>query len=372
MTPSITPFGLYIHVPFCHARCGYCDFVTFTGKEARIDGYVENLVKEMELFVRSEPAVGPSVSTIFFGGGTPSILEREHLETLFAALKTNFSPLTTLETTLEANPESVTAEKAAAWRSVGINRISLGLQAMDDALLKAMGRLHDVAQFMRAYNDLRKAGFDNLNIDLIYGFPGQSLEAWKQTVTRSADLAPEHLALYSLLVEEHTPFAVAGVTTDNDLQAQMYEWARHYLRGKGYPQYEVSNFARPDRECRHNLLYWRAQDYAGLGVGAVGSIQGVRWQNYKTLDLYERAIRDARLPRASVEQLDPATRRFERLMLGLRLREGMPWSDDLAPTWRVQRDRLASEGLLEEFQPGRWRIPDAHIALTNQVLLPFL
>ena len=360
------PLSLYIHIPFCHARCGYCDFVTFTDKEDQRDAYIASLCREIDLYAPAR------ISTIFFGGGTPSVLEPAHIQALFKTLRSQFTIDPSAEITLEANPESLTEEKANAWRAAGINRLSIGLQAYDDALLKSMGRLHSVAQFEAAYALARRADFSNINIDLIYGFPDQSLDSWKRTVTRTAILQPEHISLYALKVEEHTPFGVQGVRTDDDAEAEMYDWARAYLPVMGYPQYEISNFARPGKTCEHNLIYWRGQDYLGLGVGAVGCVGGTRWDNEKNLASYYKAIQAGQRPRLREEILDAQARQFEQLMLGLRLREGMAWPQDASPESLAQRAQLASRGYLEELTPGTWRIADPYVPLTNQILLPFL
>jgi oxygen-independent coproporphyrinogen III oxidase len=360
------PFGLYVHIPFCHARCSYCDFVTFTGQDDQRTAYVVALNEEVRLYA------GHRLSTVFFGGGTPSVLEPAHIQSLFDAFHKHFRLDPSAEITLEANPESVTPEKCEAWKSAGINRLSLGLQAYDDVLLKEMGRLHTVEQFEKAYWLARGAGFTNISIDLIYGFAGQTQASWENTLRSTSDLQPEHLSLYALAVEEHTPFGVQGMQVDPDLQASMYAFARNFLSEKGYAQYEISNFSRPGKECRHNLIYWRGQNYLGLGVGAVGCAEGVRWENQKNLAPYFKDIRAGRLPRKSEEILDAQTRKFERLMLGLRLREGFVWGPEENPEWIEQRSRLARQGHLEEIKPGHWRISDAYVPLTNQILLPFL
>jgi len=408
--------GLYIHIPFCHARCGYCDFVTFTGKEDRIAAYVENLCCEMDLYKkmfeipsprvgeglgegtygrkRLDPSSPPSptpplriggsakaivaergegvLKTIFFGGGTPSLLEGPQIARILQHARRQFLISADAEITMEANPESLTEDKARAWRAAGVNRLSLGLQAMDDALLKTMDRLHTVAEFHAAYESARNAGFDNINIDLIYGFPGQSMAAWQDTVQKTIALNPEHVSMYALAIEEHTPFAAQKITVNADDQGDMYAWARGAMSAAGYPQYEISNFARSGRECRHNLIYWRQQDYLAVGAGAVGCIGHKRWTNHKTLHAYEQDIQAGRLPRLSVETLTDQERRFERLMLGLRLREGLEWGEESNPAWQDQRRKLVREGHLEEIRPGRWRVTEKSVAFTNKVLLPFL
>ncbi len=361
-----SPLGLYLHIPFCHARCGYCDFVTFTGKEDQRDRYVTALCQEIHAYP-SQPA-----STVFFGGGTPSVLEGSHISQMLHTLQAHFALDPDAEVTMEANPESITPEKLDAWRKAGVNRLSIGLQAYEDGLLKAMGRLHTVQEFETAYQAARAAGFDNLNIDLIYGFPGQTLEAWKATLSASISLEPEHLSLYALGIEEHTPFGAAGVEVNADLQAAMYAAARERLPAKDYQQYEISNFAKPGKECRHNLIYWRGQNYLGLGVGAVGCVDGLRWENHKNLLSYYKDIKAGRLPRQSEEPLCLKTQKFERLMLGLRLREGLRWDNETDTHWLTERAKLASKGWLEEIHPGTWRIPESYIALTSQILLPFL
>ena len=224
---------------------------------------------------------------------------------------------------------------------------------------------------MAAYKAARQSGFENVNIDLIYGFDGQTLESWQETVKSTVALNPEHLSLYALKIEEHTPFAAQGLRIDDDMEAVMYEWSRRFLTESGYAQYEISNFARPGKACRHNLIYWRQEDYLGLGVGAVGYVGGLRWENHKNLHDYHRDITLQKQPRISVENLDSQTLQFERLMLGLRLREGLTWPET-NPDRLAHRAALQSRGLLEEIHPGQWRIPESVVALTNQILLPFV
>jgi oxygen-independent coproporphyrinogen-3 oxidase len=376
MTPPtalLKPFsqtGLYLHIPFCHARCGYCDFVTFTGKDDQIERYVETLCAELRLLVARYPDV-KSLSTIFLGGGTPSVLSPDQLAQIFDTAG-RYWALSAAEITIEANPESTSPDQAAAWRRLGINRVSLGLQSFDDELLKKMGRLHSAAGFRSAYAAVRAAGFDNVNIDLIYGFEGQSLQNWQDTVHQALGLLPEHVSFYALTVEPHTPFAAQGHRTDGDAQAGMYEWAREAMNGAGLSQYEISNFAVSGRECRHNLLYWRQQNYLAAGVGAVGCVRGTRWQVSKNLSDYFAKMKQLKLPWESAEDLPVPVQQFERLMLGLRLREGLAWDPGENAAWERERVRLAQQGLLEETRPGVWRIPDRSVALTNQVLLAFL
>jgi oxygen-independent coproporphyrinogen-3 oxidase len=367
----LAPVGFYIHVPFCRARCAYCDFVSFAGQDVLLDRYVADLCEEIRLQALLAP-LPPSVSTVFFGGGTPSLLESHHVEQILKTVRTHFSLDQGTEITFEANPESVTPSKASGWRMAGVNRLSLGLQAWDDALLRTLGRLHTVEIFRRAYAIARKAGFENVNVDLLYGLPGQTSASWQETLGSTVALHPDHVSLYALTIERHTPLATQGLEVDDDLQAEMYDSARSFLGGSGYRHYEISNFCRPGMECRHNLIYWRQQDYFGVGVGAVGCVNGRRWENHRTLEAYHTDLKEGRLPRDREEKLGPAERRFEHLMLGLRLREGMEWASDTPGEWLEHRSRLAARGLLEEVRPGTWRIPDHAVLLTNQALLPFV
>lgn len=362
--------GLYLHIPFCHARCGYCDFVTFTGKEDKVDRYVEELCQEIALQSASVSDPGP-LQTAFFGGGTPSLLEPEQVEAILSAIHVHHGLRDNAEVTLEANPESITLEKAMGWRASGVNRLSIGLQAFDNILLKVADRLHTVEDFMKAYTWAREAGFTNINIDLIYGLPGQTLSAWQETLRKTLALKPEHLSMYSLKVEEHTPFAAQGITVHEDLQADMYESARTALKQAGYDHYEVSNFALPDYACAHNLIYWRQDDYFAVGAGAVGCIEGNRWENHKNLSDYSRDLAAGKLPQLTRESLSENVRRFEHLMLGLRLREGLLWNEQ-NPDWLRHRADLQTQNLLEQIPNGRWRVPDHAVLLTHRVLLPFL
>jgi oxygen-independent coproporphyrinogen-3 oxidase len=234
-----------------------------------------------------------------------------------------------------------------------------------------MGRLHTVHEFENAYVLARQHGFSNINIDLIYGFPDQTMVSWKRTVQSTRLLNPDHISLYALKVEEHTPFGAQGMHVDDDIEATMYDWSRSYLSQQGYPQYEISNFAKPGKTCQHNLIYWRGQDYLGLGVGAVGCAGGVRWENQKNLTSYFNDIEAGKRPRLKEDVLDEQTRKFERLMLGLRLREGLVWKES-DPRWASERSRLAAQGYLEEIQPNTWRVTEPYIPLTHQILLPFL
>ncbi len=313
-----------------------------------------------------------ALTSIFLGGGTPSLLDPDHIDRLFQSLQKSFEWKPDIEVTLEANPESVTEDRVRSWLSAGINRISMGLQVYDDETLKKIDRIHTVQRFEEAYALLRTNGFKNINMDLIYGLPSQTLQTWQTTVTKTLSLNPEHLSFYALKVEPHTPFAAAGITVDDDRQAEMYEWAREYLTQKGYDLYEISNAAKSKKECRHNMIYWEQKNYLGLGVGAVGSVEGRRWENVKSLPEYFKRLEKSKKPIQSEEVLDDQTKKFERLMLGLRLRKGMQWREESNPVWKKAREDLLNQGQLEYLGDDQWRIANPFVAMTNQILLQFL
>lgn len=312
----------YIHIPFCASICHYCDFTSFAGQGPKIPAYVNALCREIE---RSD-LKGP-LSTVYFGGGTPSTLSADQLTKILGALqdKTGFGP--TIEISLEANPETVDLEKLKGYRKAGVNRVSFGAQAVQKEVLHQLGRGHEWPQVETAFQKAREAGFDNLNLDLMFGLPGQKLEMFEESLERSLALAPEHLSLYALQVEEGTPLAkkvIRGmVVGTEDETADQYELAQKKLGNAGYVQYEVSNFSKPDRECRHNHNIWKGEDYWGFGVSAVGTVSGVRTSHGEDLAEYIRTSGGT----LQTEKLEESTKAFENLMLGLRTKEGVLKAD---------------------------------------------
>ncbi|MDW8226347.1 MAG: radical SAM family heme chaperone HemW [Anaerolineales bacterium] len=337
--------SVYLHIPFCTHRCAYCDFNTYAGQEAMIPAYVQALCREIQIIGENFP--GLQVCTIFFGGGTPSLLALQQLELIFAALHANFHILPDAEISLEANPGTVNLEALRGLRALGFNRISFGVQSFHPDELRQLERIHDPFDVFEAVNWARRAGFDNLNLDLIYGLPEQPLDRWSATLRWAISLAPKHLSLYALTLEHGTPFgrwAARGLLPlpDPDLAAEMYECACERLEAQGYLQYEISNWAKdtvsgrlstdnPTFACRHNLTYWRGRPYLGFGAGAHGYWNSVRYSNVLRIKTYiERLIeRDNRSPTpfpaaVSVQSVDLKTQMQEVMMLGLRLtREGV-------------------------------------------------
>ncbi len=351
--------GLYVHVPFCDKRCDYCDFVTFADRPDTIKPYLNALDAELS-FHAATP-----IKTIFIGGGTPTALSPEQIARLMASLrsKLDLSPLT--EATVEANPESATEDRLRAYREGGINRLSIGLQTTSDEMLARLGRLHDFDGFLRAYQRARDVGFDNVNIDLMFGLPGQTMADWRDTLGRVIDLGPNHVSAYALKVESGTKFFRDGVEADGDLQADMYLFASETLENAGFSHYEISNFARPGRESLHNLRYWLNEDVIGIGVSAAGYRAGVRRKNTTKLQSYiERCLAGQR-PDAEETELASSERDREDLMLRLRLRSGAD-AAALRQAGVPNLDVFLSKGLAIEAE-GRFALRPAGWLLSNQL-----
>ena len=282
---------LYIHIPFCVRKCAYCDFLSFPQTKEVIQQYVEALMKEIRW--AGKQYQGRVVSSIFIGGGTPSILEAEQMTAIMQAVRGSFYIEKTAEISIEANPGTVTEEKLRAYRSVGINRISFGLQSADSKELQLLGRIHTYEEFLESYRMARACGFENVNVDLMSALPGQTVESWEETLTKVAKLEPEHISAYSLIIEEGTPFYEKygeargeGILPDEDSEREMYHRTKAILREMGYERYEISNYAKPGRECRHNVGYWTGIPYLGLGLGASSYIDGCRFCNNSDLNAY--------------------------------------------------------------------------------------
>jgi oxygen-independent coproporphyrinogen-3 oxidase len=348
-------FGVYIHIPYCVSRCPYCDFNTYVGIEDTAPVYVEALLREARSWARRE------AGSIFLGGGTPSLLDPPLMRRLLDGVREHFGVTPGAEITMEGNPETVDARRLAAFRGAGINRISFGAQSFAAHVLETLGRAHDAARTKAAVAEARSAEFDNLNLDLIYGTPGESRDDWRRSLDEAIALEPEHLSAYSLTIEPGTAFGVAVAAgqmpaPDEDDQAAKYEMALDALAGAGYEHYEISNWAKPGKASRHNLVYWNQGDYAGLGAGAHSHENGERWWNVKLPRAY---IEKAPGARAGGESLDAVTRKTERIELLLRLVAGAPVSELEANAETF--DRLAADGLIE--------IHDDTLVLTRRGLL---
>lgn len=394
--------GLYLHFPFCTHRCAYCDFNTFAGLESLIPGYLIALGEEIDSVAAAAPSPGIRIDTVYFGGGTPSLAPPAEISRLLRAVAHGFDLDPDAEITLEANPGTVTEESLCALRSAGVNRLSLGVQSSDPRVLRTLERTHDYDQAVKAFRSAREAGFDNINLDLMMGVMGQSLESWQETLEVTLRLRPEHLSLYILTLEDGTPMAASvrqGVLAepDADLAAEMYLTACEWAEAAGYTHYEISNWSRADgpvgdaqngpHACRHNLGYWRNQPYLGLGAGAHGYAEEVRTSNVLAPQAYTRRMKagaDAGAFPSSLAcdqrtAIDRETAMREAMLMGLRLlREGVSHSAFKAQFKAEPReifgDVLAhweSEGLLRQ-DPERVRLTPTGWLLANQVLRDFV
>ncbi len=303
---------LYVHLPFCEHRCGYCAFVVEVGSLDRRDRYVDALLAEVEL---ESDRLGP-LATVYLGGGTPSLMEPSRIARLLDAMSSRFAP--EVEVSMEANPETVNAATLRAFRAAGITRLSMGAQSFQPHLLAALDRRATADGVRRAVDDSRDAGFDNLSLDLLFGVPGQSAEDLVADIDAVREIAPEHISWYELEVKPGSALARDGAVVDEDFTEDAYHHIVEALETMGYRWYETASFARPGRESRHNRAYWGAADYIGVGIGAVSTVGGDRWRNAPDLDGYMSAVTERRTPRRTVEHLDEDTRRRERWMLALR------------------------------------------------------
>jgi putative oxygen-independent coproporphyrinogen III oxidase len=350
---------LYGHVPFCAAKCHYCAFYSEAGSASKMEDYVDALLLELERFA---PQLAPK--TIFFGGGTPSLLPTPLLRRVLEAIHDNVSLHQLSEWTIECNPSTVSTEKAKLFREYGVNRISMGVQALDDELLKTIGRVHSLKAALESYNKLRAAGFDNINLDLMFGLPGQTLDHWRNTLKRAIELQPEHLSTYCLILEEDTEFwslfKEGLIKPDEEQELAMYQTAMDMLAAAGYCQYEISNFAKPGRACAHNIAYWEGKNYLGLGPSACSTIDGRRWQNVPDTDRYVEGIRNAKPAVISEEIITSELRAAERAAFGMRMNVGVPatllqgrWEKEIAELlsaelvqWRNERLMPTARGIL--------------------------
>lgn len=333
---GLSPLGLYLHIPFCRAKCAYCDFYSLpcAGKSDAaklINRYTDALLLHMEDY--SDAAADRAVDTVFIGGGTPTAIPCVRLLDLIDGVRYNFNLAEDAEITLESNPATAGRSELAKLRRAGVNRLSMGLQSSDDRELVALSRIHSVADFDDAFRAARSAGFDNINLDLMYGIPLQTPESLRRTLEYAVSIAPEHISLYGLKVEDGTPFAAKkdelGLP-DEDSEFEMYSSSVEFLAENGYAQYEISNFAREGYECRHNLKYWHCEEYLGLGPAAHSYFGGCRFAFRRDIEAYITAMEEPEsagrlLSESSV--ISPEERVGEYIMLGLRLSEGIDAGD---------------------------------------------
>lgn len=370
------PLSLYIHIPFCARKCAYCDFASWPGREALWPLYFSAL--EAELSSWGPALADRTVTTVFFGGGTPSLPEAAQIAHLLEAARGAFAFAAAPEITLEANPGTLTPEKLTVYRAAGVNRLSLGVQSFDDGLLRALGRIHTAQEARDAVTLAREAGFHNLNVDLMYALPGQTMAQWADTLAQAVRLGVPHVSAYSLIVEDGTPMAARvatgeAVLPDEETVVSMQRLATRTFREAGLERYEISNYARPGYICRHNYAYWTRGEYLGLGCAAHSLIDETRFQNPADLDAYLAGSRA--LER---QALSPEDQREECIMLSTRTTRGLSLDEYARATGehleekkRAALHALCREGLLE-LDGGYLRLTEKGLELQNAVVLALL
>ncbi len=368
------PFGLYLHVPYCRAKCPYCDFNVAIHRADRVGPFLEALGADIARHA-ALPWAGrvPAVS-LFLGGGTPSLLPPDGVAALVAAARRDLGLAPDAEVTLEANPDGLDAGWLRAVAAAGVTRLSLGVQALDDALLRRLGRTHSAAQARRAWEAARAAGFASLSLDLLYGCPGQTVGAWRATLDEALGWKPEHLSAYALTLEARTPFGrrPPAELPGEEAQVAQFELLCERAARAGLERYEISNFARPGFRSRHNLLYWRREDYLGLGPGAHGALGPLRYANERSQTRWRAAVLAGRWPIERLERLSPRQVAAERIVLGLRLAEGVPraWIERhlAGPGGAADRvlARYLDAGVLAE-RAGRLALTDRGVLVSDTV-----
>jgi oxygen-independent coproporphyrinogen-3 oxidase len=363
--------ALYVHIPFCEAKCWYCDFTSYPGRgEGEKETYLQALCKEAKYYGSLFPE--EKFKSLYIGGGTPTCLSGRQLSLLFSFLHASFTFGDNMECTVEGNPGTINKEKILALLESGCNRLSLGVQSFLEDDLKRLGRIHTPQEVYNTYSLAREAGFANINLDLMYGLPGQSLAGWQENLRKVTALRPEHISLYQLHVEEGTPFYTMlwrGEIQefDNELALAMYEEAIHFLTGAGYHHYEISNFALPGKESAHNQVYWRNEEYIGLGAGASGYLQGIRYRNHSALQEYVGAVDFGKKLRAEEEVIMEEMKRSETMFLGLRLLKGVEKERFLA-RHHITMEECFGNTLDKLVKRGYLVNTASHVALTRQGL----
>lgn len=362
---------IYIHIPFCIRKCAYCDFLSGPADEKTIEAYVEKLIDEIHAHGASDGET--MVTTIFFGGGTPSILSGGQMQRIMKALKESFELSKDAEISMEANPGTVTKEKLESYREAGMNRISFGLQSTNNEELKLLGRIHTFEEFLESFKLARESGFDNINVDLISAIPRQTVESWQESVRQVVLLEPEHISAYSLIIEEGTSFAqIFGEGTKGETELPneederlMYQLTEEILEAAGYHRYEISNYAKEGKECRHNLGYWERKNYLGIGLGASSLIDNVRYKNTDDLQRYLEQSSNLEVIQEDREVLSKIEQMEEYIFLGLRKMRGISIRE-FESTFGKSLDECYGENIKRMTQAGLLAIEDNFLRLTRK------
>lgn len=373
--------GLYIHIPFCVTKCKYCDFNSFKIDLNEKIKYLNYLGEEMKLY--KEEIKNREIDSIFVGGGTPSILNENEINILFEKIKENFNIKSNAEITMECNPGTLTLNKLKAMKESGVNRLSIGLQAVQNHHLKYIGRIHTFEEFEKNYHDAKQMGFDNINIDLMYALPNQSREDWMESLEKVVKLNPTHISAYSLILEENTELFKMYERDefnllDENTDIEMYEYTINYLKSYGYNQYEISNYAKDKFECKHNVLYWKCEEYVGIGASASGYLNGIRYNNICELDNYEKMILEGKKPIEWEEKLSIKDEIEESIFLGLRMNEGIQISDfkekynfDFEKEYKNEIEKLSKMELIE-IDNNRMKLTQKGREISNSVFVEFI
>ena len=375
-----TPLGIYVHVPFCRSKCQYCDFYSMATKDDKtIDGYLDAVCAHIK--EAGELAPNHRVDSVYFGGGTPTFFGADGMAVILTTIRRNFDVANDAEITFEANPDSVSDRLLHRLRAEGFNRVSLGVQSDDDEMLKKLGRPHNYTQAVAAYHRIRKAGFRNISIDLMYGLPGQDLRHWQETLDNVLRLLPEHISCYALKVEEGTPFAQvkdALNLPDDDEQAEMYLTAVEILQSRGYKQYEISNFCRKGLVSKHNMKYWLGGEYLGFGPSASSDFAGRRYTLKRDLQAYITGIRDGGDIMEEMEEIPTRERAGEYLMLRLRTNVGIDAQEyekqyllPFAPLENVLEKRRRMFHATQNDE-GRWVLTPRGYLVSNDIITELL
>ncbi|HEX3030604.1 MAG TPA: radical SAM family heme chaperone HemW [Clostridia bacterium] len=373
--------GLYIHIPFCKSKCHYCDFNSFSGRDSIVPAYFDSIKREITLY--SDRLKSYTIKTIFLGGGTPSYIDPHYIYEVMNLCRKKLDITSNAEISIETNPGTLTYEKLIAYKDIGINRLSIGLQAWQNHILKGLGRIHTNSEYIENFYEARKAGFSNINTDLIFGLPGQTLKDWNETLERVIELKPEHLSCYSLKIEEGTEFGRlkdAGKLEEieDELDREMYYMAIEKLKKEGFSHYEISNFAKPGYECKHNMIYWRAEEYIGFGAGAHSYFQGKRYNNASNPEEYSAALNRGIQPLEDIQEIDREEQMSEYMLLGLRLIEGIDClefeSRFNANVFSLYGDRIAvlCKKKLLETEERFIRLTPKGLDFANEVFMEFV
>lgn len=374
--------SIYIHIPFCYSKCYYCDFNSTT-RSTNVDKYIKYLKKEIDLY--SHTLKKYKLKTIFFGGGTPSFIEERYIAEVLEYIYKKIDTSELVEVTIEANPKTLNLEKLDTYKRAGINRISLGVQTLDDELLKTIGRSHTSEDFYETYQMVRKNGFENINVDIMFNLPGQKISDLETSLEKVSDLKVEHISLYSLGIEEGTRFYQMEERGELDLSSEevereMYHRSIEYLKTRGYGQYEISNFSKKGQECLHNLSYWKLKPYVGLGLSAHSNIDSKRYGNVSGFDEYFKLIEEAKLPidEETEEFIDEETEIAEYIMLVLRLNEGIDkiefkkrYKIDVSEAFKGKLEKFKNEGLIYEDQTSL-KLTDKGLDVCNIIFVEIL